>query len=78
MQANDKDFQKFRDATTTFDAGLEPSVRMRLSHPLEHRHTVTYGDLSTSLKVFVVLGWIVFGMYSLAILIGFITGFMGT
>lgn len=55
---------------------MREDMRVRLSHPLEHRHTVTYGDLSTSLKVFVVLGWIVFGLYALAILIGFITGFM--
>lgn len=52
-------------------------MKMRLSHPMEHRHTVTYSDLSTSLKVFVVLGWIVFGLYALAILIGFIAGFVG-
>lgn len=56
---------------------IEPSVRMRLSHPNEHRHTVTYDDLSIGIKVFIVIGWIVFGLYALAILVGFISGFVG-
>ena len=37
---------------------------------------ISFRDLSTSLKVFVVLGWIVISVYLLAFLISFIIGFL--
>lgn len=38
---------------------------------------VTYSDLSTSLKLLVVLCWILVGLYGLSFLIGIIMGMAG-
>jgi hypothetical protein len=37
---------------------------------------IKFSDLSTSLKIFVILGWIMIGFYALAFLIGFTIGIM--
>jgi len=37
---------------------------------------IKFSDLSTNLKVFIILGWIVLGLYAFAFLIGFIIGIM--
>jgi len=38
---------------------------------------IKYGDLNLPLKVFVVIGWIVFGLYALLFLAGFVMGVAG-
>ena len=35
---------------------------------------IKFSDLSTSLKVLVILGWVMFGFFALTFLIGFIIG----
>ena len=38
---------------------------------------IRFRDLSGSLKTLVVFGWILFGIYTLAISVGFLIGFIG-
>jgi len=42
----------------------------------EKKHKIVYSDLSTPLKVFVILGWIVIVLDLLIFTAGFIQGFM--
>ena len=42
----------------------------------ERKQTIVYSDLSTPLKVFVILGWIVVILDLLIFITGFIQGFM--
>ena len=37
---------------------------------------IKFKDLSTSLKVFVILGWIVLGLYAFVFMIGFTLGIL--
>ena len=37
---------------------------------------IKFSNLSRPLKVFVILGWVLFGVYTFAFIIGFTIGFM--